>query len=171
MKSKVKVQKEIFKTILNYPNYKVSNLGNVKSLRRKGILEDKLLKLSIDSNGYYKVSLLVNGKQSNIRVHLLVAYEFLNHKPNGLKTVVDHIDNNPLNNNVKNLQIITNRANCSKDKAGCISKYTGVVWHKKNKKWQSQIKINNKTKYLGSFIDEYKAHLSYQKALLNLSVV
>lgn len=77
---------------------------------------------------------------------------------------VDHIDNNPLNNNVTNLRVITKRENSSKDRKG-ISKYTGVTFNKKSNKWRSQIWINGKNKTLGSFDDELEAHRAYQKEL------
>ena len=50
------------------------------------------------------------------RVHSLMAMTFLNHQYGDRKIVVDHIDNNPLNNNLSNLQIITNRENYWKER-------------------------------------------------------
>jgi hypothetical protein len=95
---------------------------------------------------------------------VLVAMAFLNHKPCGHKLVVDHIDNNPLNDRLYNLQVITHRQNCSKDKKG-TSKYTGVTWEKRINKWKAHIRINSKLKYLGYFTDELKAANAYKKAL------
>ena len=43
---------------------------------------------------------------------------FLNHKPNGNKLVVDHINNVKTDNRLSNLQIITQRKNTSKDRTG-----------------------------------------------------
>ena len=34
---------------------------------------------------------------------------------------------------------------------------TGVHWHKNHQKWQANIKINQKTKYLGIFINKEDA--------------
>ena len=52
------------------------------------------------------------------------------------------------------------------------SKYVGVNWHKKNKKWMAQIQINGKCKHLGYFHDEKEAACKYdeQAALLNKPV-
>lgn len=49
------------------------------------------------------------------------------------------------------------------------SKYIGVSWHKANNKWVAHIRINNKQKYLGSFIEEIDAHKAYQEALKKIN--
>jgi hypothetical protein len=169
-------KQEIWKDIPNYEGlYQVSNFGNVKSLERyvKGKIENRLQKENILSkrlvgnlgNQYYAVTLCNNKDRKQIKVSVLVAMAFLNHTPNGyVGFTVDHIDNNPLNNNVDNLQVITKRENSSKDRKG-ISKYTGVTFNKKSNKWRSQIWINGKNKTLGSFDDELEAHRAYQKEL------
>jgi hypothetical protein len=169
-------KQEIWKDIPNYEGlYQVSNFGNVKSLERyvKGKVENRLQKENILSkrlvgnlgNQYYAVTLCNNKDRKQIKVSVLVAMAFLNHTPNGyVGFTVDHIDNNPLNNSVDNLQVITKRENSSKDKKG-ISKYTGVTFNKKSNKWRSQIWINGKNKTLGSFDDELEAHRAYQKEL------
>jgi frataxin-like iron-binding protein CyaY len=169
-------KQEIWKDIPNYEGlYQVSNFGNVKSLERyvKGKVENRLQKENILSkrlvgnlgNQYYAVTLCNNKDRKQIKVSVLVAMSFLNHTPNGyVGFTVDHIDNNPLNNNVDNLQVITKRENSSKDRKG-ISKYTGVTFNKKSNKWRSQIWINGKNKTLGSFDDELEAHRAYQKEL------
>lgn len=160
---------EIFKDIPNYKGYyQVSNLGRIKNLKRKGILKERVLKSKINRYGYPCIALYGNNKRKTFTIHQLVAITFLNHKPNGYKLVVDHIDNNPLNNNLENLQLITQRENCSKDKKEGASKYIGVNWSKRNKKWISQIRIKGKRKYLGSFDNELKASQVYQKALKNV---
>jgi hypothetical protein len=86
---------------------------------------------------------------------MLVAMAFLNHKPDGThKIVVDHINNNKLDNRVVNLQLISQRENLSKDRKDGTSKYVGVCWKKSRNKWQVDIKIDGKRKYLGLFTDE-----------------
>lgn len=45
------------------------------------------------------------------------------------------------------------------------SNYQGVSWHDKANKWLARIWINGKSKYIGTFINEYEAHLAYQKAI------
>ena len=51
----------------------------------------------------------------------------------------------------------------------CSSKYKGVYWDINLNKWLSQININNKKKYLGSFETEEEAYLVYKKEYDNLS--
>ena len=167
------MNKEIFKDVPGYEGkYQVSNLGNVKSLAReivnakgKYISKEKILKHGKDTCGYYYVNLSKESKKKSIKVHQLVAMTFLGHKSNGNKIVIDHINNNPSDNRLENLQLISQRENCSKDRKVGSSKYIGVYWHKKANKWMGRIQINKKNIYLGIFENEYDAHLAYQKAL------
>ena len=159
---------ETWKDIPGYKNYQVSNLGNVRSLNYRMTGKTKVLIKGINSRGRYKVNLSVKGKSFyNKHISILVAKAFLNHKPNGRKLVVDHINNIPTNDKLYNLQVITQRENSTKDKKGS-SKYAGVCWHKNNKKWQSSILINGKCEYLGTYKSEQKASEVYQNALKNI---
>ena len=167
---------EIWKDIPNYQGlYQVSNLGNVKSLERlvKGkinlrINKEKVLKPTVDFHGYCVV-VLYNLGAKRIKVHQLVAICFLNHKLCGHKLVVNHIDGNKLNNNLKNLEIVTQRENANLKRFKSTSQYTGVGWHKNSNKWVSRIWINGKRVHLGVFTNEYDAHLTYEKALKEIS--
>jgi hypothetical protein len=167
---------EIFKDVLGYEGiYQISNSGLVYSYPRCWITgrsnaivchEGKLLSPSISEKGYFKVHLCVNGIRKKRLVHQLVAESFLNHKPCGLKLVVDHINDIKTDNRVENLQIVTNRFNTKKTKNNNdSSKYRGVCFYKPLQNWQSSIHINGKTVFLGRFTDEYEAHLAYVKAL------
>jgi hypothetical protein len=165
------MQEEIWKDIPGYENYyQVSNQGNVRSLDRKvgnRLLKGKVLNTHI-SKGYYRLQLNYNSKARMMFVHQLVAMAFLGHKPDGTtKIVVDHIDNNPLNNNLTNLQVISGRENSSKDRKGS-SKYTGVHWNKQKNKWTSSIEVKNKLKHLGYFDLEEEASKYYQDALKSI---
>ena len=63
-------------------------------------------------NGYYAIHFY----GTEYRIHQLVAIHFLSHIPNKHINVIDHIDGNRLNNNVNNLQIISNFQNLVKGK-------------------------------------------------------
>jgi len=159
---------EIFKDIPNYEGlYQAGNLGSIKSFRLK---KPRLLSQKIKKSGYKGVRLYKNNVGKSFLTHQLMAITFLNHKPCGLKSVIDHIDNDKSNNKANNLQVITQRENASKDRfrINYSSKYLGVTWCKKNSKWRSKIVINNKNKHLGFFTDEYEANLAYQTALKEL---
>jgi hypothetical protein len=105
---------ENWKDVPNYIGlYKVSDLGRVKSILN-GF--KKILKPGVDGVGYYTVALTRRGEAKTFKVHQLVAMAFLNHKPCGYELVVDHIDNNKLNNNLQNLQLITHSENLTKDR-------------------------------------------------------
>jgi len=96
---------------------------------------------------------------------------FINHKPNKYESVIDHIDENKLNNREDNLQLISHRENISKGfKNKGTSKFTGVSWNNENKKWQSFIRIpKGKNINLGSFDTDYRASIAYQFALLQIN--
>lgn len=166
------MKKIIWKNVVGFDGiYLVSNYGDVKSIDRfvKGcnglkFQKGRILKATV-GRIYLKVGLRKDGKYYNRQIHQLVAESFLGHVRCGHKKVVDHKDNNPLNNRLENLQIITSRKNVSKDKKKGTSKYIGVHWNKKHNKFISTIHIEGKRKCLGSFDDELLASNAYQKAL------
>jgi hypothetical protein len=156
---------EIWKDIPGYEgSYQISSLGRVKSTVLK---DEKIMKLKLCKKGYYEIHLTKNKKAKTFRIHQLVAFTFLNHTPNGQKTVVDHINNDKLDNRVENLQLISNRENCSKDvnKVKTTSKYIGVSFNKKTQKWVAQMRIDGKKTGLGYFKTEIEAYEKYQEKL------
>lgn len=94
---------EKWKVITNFPNYHISTYGRVKN-----ILTNKILKPILVCD-YYKVNLYNNYKRTQCFVHKLVAEAFIDNIHN--KPHVDHIDTNPLNNNVDNLRWCTVKEN------------------------------------------------------------
>ena len=153
---------EIWKKIKDYPDYEVSNLGNVKSLKFN---KERILKPSKHSDGYLFVALCKKGTQKSFTVHQLAAMAFLNHITNGYEIVVDHINNIRTDNRLENLQLISPRENASKRIKKYSSKYIGVSWWARDSNWKSQIRINGKVKYLGLFNSEIEASKAYQEAL------
>tara|TARA_R110000824_G_scaffold260033_1_gene448670 strand:- start:921 stop:1409 length:489 start_codon:yes stop_codon:yes gene_type:complete len=155
---------EIFKDIPNYEGvYEVSNKGRVKRIFKDG--KEKFNKLTKLNNGYLAVQLSLNNKGKIFQIHQLIAMAFLNHKPCGHRLIVDHINNNPLDNRLDNLQIVSARENTSKDRKAYSSKYVGVTWHKVAKKWVTHIFIDNKKEYLGLFKKELDAANAYKERL------
>ena len=97
----VKKLEEKWKTVKGYEDcYEVSNHGNVRSKRTK-----HLRKPQNNGNGYLFLVLSKNGKHKNKYIHRLVAESFLPN-PNNLPQI-NHKDENPLNNNVENLEWCT----------------------------------------------------------------
>ena len=159
---------EIWKEVKGLEDYKVSNLGRVKSLK---FYKRKILKQTLSGDGYLRLNLNREGKQFTRTVHQLVAIAFLGHTPCGFTRVVDHINHDKQDNNVENLRITTQRGNCSNRSKQYSSKYVGVSWSKHKVKWQSKIKINGKENYLGLFTNELEASNAYQEKLKEVSNV
>lgn len=83
--------------------------------------------------------------------------------------VVDHKDNNKLDNRKDNLRICSqqqNLMNKSKRRGSCSSQYKGVCWSRCAKKWHARIQINGKPKSLGCYTDELTASIVYDKAAI-----
>jgi hypothetical protein len=85
-----------------FENYEISNLGNC----RKG---DKIIDGSIQNKGYRYFQVQRDNKRINLLFHHLVAKCFIGDRPENL--VIDHKDQNKLNNNVDNLHYITQEEN------------------------------------------------------------
>ena len=167
---------EIWKDVPDYEGlYQVSNLGRVKSSPKEWVTGKHnsprrhngiILRFGKQQGRYNCVLLYKQGGRKTMAVHQLVAMAFLDHTPCGFKLVVDHIDDNPSNNRVDNLQIVTHRFNVRKTQGNGTSKYKGVYWYKN--RWVTQITVNGKIKHLGRFKCELAAHHAYQKALKEL---
>jgi hypothetical protein len=88
----------MWKQIIDFPNYEVSEDGIVRNNKTNQILKNLLH----PTTERYVVNLYKNGKAKQYHVHRLVAIAFI---PNDEgKIEVDHIDRNKLNNNVSNLR-------------------------------------------------------------------
>ena len=107
---------EDWKDIVDYPNYQVSNLGNVKSKerytrQRKGfsLRKERILKQNKDHKGYMQVILYNENGYKHFKVHRLVADAFIT-KIDG-KNHINHIDGNKEHNFVDNLEWCTIQEN------------------------------------------------------------
>ncbi len=80
---------------------------------------------------------------------------------------IDHIDGNKSNNAIANLREAThiqNMQNQRKPKVDGTSGFLGVTWHKGDRRWQAQIVVDRRYKYLGSFNDKDAAKVAYLEA-------
>lgn len=109
---------EIWKDIIDFPNYQISNLGRVKSKERivnalynsKKRNRERILKLFTNNRGYKVVTLYNhNGKSNPIFVHRLVAKSFINN-PNK-HNIINHINADKGDNRVDNLEWCTQSHN------------------------------------------------------------
>lgn len=141
--------------------YKVSDLGRVKSLKMN---KQRILKQSISGKTYLSVGLSKKGIVTQFLPQVLVAIAFLGHVPCGHLRVVDHIDNNPLNNCLSNIQIITARENSSKDRKSKLGEI-GIRKTKKGK-FVAIINIEKKSYNLGIFNSMKEASEARKMALM-----
>jgi NUMOD4 motif len=108
---------EEWRVIEEYPHYKISSYGRIKSQKR-----DATYGLP-DLTGYYKIGLRDAAHKPRMKtVHRLVAFAFLP-GPNNIDDnddQVDHKDNNISNNWAVNLQWLSPSANCKKSHCGTL---------------------------------------------------
>jgi len=166
------LENEIWKDIIGYEGlYQISNLGRVKSLERiimcknnsKKKITEKIKKQQIGTTGYYTIMLYKNDLGKNFKVHRLVAISFITNPEK--KIYVNHIDFNPLNNSLDNLEWVSNRENSCHAQKNKIrpSKFIGVIWDKYQKKWRAQIRFNKTVKTIGRFKTEEEAYEARKK--------
>lgn len=97
------------------------------------------------------VNLWKNKIKKDWQVHRLVGLTFILNSEN--KEQIDHIDNNPLNNNLTNLRWATcqeNQRNTSIP-LNNTSGVKGVVWDKSRLQWRAQISNNKIMINLGRY--------------------
>jgi hypothetical protein len=94
---------EIWKNIIGYENYLISNLGNVKNNK------NKLLKPFNKENSYSTIVLYKDNKRKLLSIHRLIAIHFI---PNPeKKPCVNHINGIKHDFRIKNLEWVTHSEN------------------------------------------------------------
>ena len=113
---------------------------------------------SINEYGY-----IIIGIDGNVyRAHRLI---YLYH--NGyLPSFIDHIDGNKTNNRIENLRSATTSQNAMNQKISTrnTSGTKGVTWHKRDKKWSVQLRINKICHSFGYYDDKELAELVAMEA-------
>lgn len=142
---------ETYKRVIKHPKYEVSNLGNVRNT-----FTGKQL-TQYDKDGYKQVKL----NNFVYYVHRLVAIAFIPNPQN--KPLVDHINNNPSDNNVTNLRWCTATENQRNRKIGKANK-TGCkgVYYEHNK-WRVRITDDNGKKLHLGYFDSYDKAVEVRK--------
>lgn len=101
---------EIWKDITGYKGYyQVSNHGRVKSKMLWRGRGEIILKDCLNRDGYKLVSLSKSGRKKTFQVHRLVCEVFIQNQE--AKEFVNHIDNDPSNNRLDNLEWCTPKEN------------------------------------------------------------
>lgn len=78
---------------------------------------------------------------------------------------IDHIDHNPANNRIENLRLTTKAQNQWNQRVRTgSSQFKGVIWNKRDRRWQAQIKYAGVHQSLGYFTDETQAARAYDRA-------
>lgn len=158
---------EEWKLINDYNNYSVSNLGRVRNDKT-----GRILKCSLNKDGYLFVGLSKNGIVKFFKIHRLVGIHFLPNLEN--KETIDHRNQEKLDNSVFNLRWATKSeqiANIEK-RQNTSSTFVGVCFDKNSNKWKADIRCQKllgkgKRKYLGSFNTEEEANSAREKFIID----
>lgn len=164
---------EIWRDVEDLP-YEVSNLGTVrrKAKHQKTWKNKTSVRPYMNSAGYSCIHLYKNSKMHSYLVHRLIAQMFIPNPEN--LPEVNHIDGNPLNNSISNLEWCTHQynmqhawdtglhdrdypANAGVKRKHSSSKYHGVCWNEERKKWCVQVKYKGKLYLAKRFNDEVEA--------------
>lgn len=144
--------------------YSVSSFGNILNN-----FNNTLIKKHIDKHGYEAVGLLIDGRFKTVKVHSIVAKNFIDASYREKGLVVNHIDFNRKNNKLNNIEVVSIRDNSNKKHLKSTSEYVGVHWDNGTKKWKSTITIGRVKKHLGYYDNEKSAFIAYQDALIYIN--
>lgn len=110
---------EIWKPVLGYEGlYEASNLGRVRSIKYP---ITRILKPHYKKRGYAHLGLYTHaGKLCCVQLHKAVYEAFQGPIPEGKE--IDHIDNDPSNNLLTNLQVLSHKQNMRKAHARLLER-------------------------------------------------
>ena len=153
-------------------NIEVNELGEVRRVRKEWVKINRKKPFTIPKliihRGYQRVWFSVkNIGVKCMEFHKVMAIVFLNHTPCGYRLVIDHIDGNSLNNNIKNLRCVTHRVNMAnrknKSKYGTGIKYT-------DGRYQANVGVDGRYVYIGRYNTSNEASEAYEQAVKQIEV-
>jgi hypothetical protein len=143
------------------------NAEGVAIITVKILKSDDIVFALVDDNSYYK---LVRMPWTLDSYRYAMSHKGRMHNilmPNDdKKKVVDHINNDRLDNRLENLRIVTysmNNRNAKRKREGSSSQHPGVSWDSRKNQWQVGISINGKRQHLGLFDNEEEAAQRYRE--------
>ena len=125
--------------------------------------------ISIQSSKYKRIHIIIKSKNIAVLLHRLIFYA---HNPSwdiydsSSDNVIDHKNGNPFDNRIENLQCMTQHENLFNN-----TRAKGYSWNKQNKNWNSYIRFNGTTIYLGTFAEESDARNAYIAAKLKYHII
>ncbi|MGD9110575.1 MAG: AP2/ERF family transcription factor [Phycisphaerales bacterium] len=117
----------------------------------------RILRLSSQDNTYRIITMPRQIMQSQLNACL--------ERDRKADLVVDHINHNSLDNRRANLRLATiAQNNMNRRPWKGTSKYKGVTFHRRQKRFIARVTVNGKRLHLGSFINEIDAARAYDEA-------
>ena len=168
-------KEEFWKDIKGYEGlYQISNYGRIRSLkfRNKVCEKDRVIIMKPNlRNGYFVINLRKNANRKSFQVHRLVAQTFIENPFN--YPIVNHIDFNPKNNNVENLEWCTQKQNVNHSRCNMKGKSHklrdknyGITYRKKSDKYE----VSVKKKYYGRYKTLDEARKKRDEVLNELNI-
>jgi NUMOD4 motif/HNH endonuclease len=135
---------EEWKDIPNWPGYKASTLGRIKSFLKDP--KGTILVTTKKNNKYIKVSLQRDGKPHQHRVHRLIIMTFLP-RSNPDQFVVNHINNDRYDNRLCNLEWATQDHNLAQE------------WFKEQARYKQALSLLNDRQSIKRTIEQFVDHI------------
>ena len=145
--------------MVDIPNYEGLYKFDLDLNQVYGIKRNRYLKNHINNNRYYRVTLCKNGKVKHFTIHRLV-YMCNNPTEDISLFVIDHIDNNKLNNNIENLRKCCDSDNESNKKT-MITNTTGYKNISKTK-YGYKFQLYKKGKYHSKYFNNLQDAIEYR---------
>jgi hypothetical protein len=136
--------------------YKVSNFGNIFSVRNNIKIRHK-----IEKNGYARVGFNVNGKSTTALVHRIVCEAFIGKCP--LKYDVNHKNSNRCDNRIENLEYLPRSENV---RITFIGKKRGAYRDKVG--YRARIYYNGKHHHIKTTKTKEEAHEAFYQEYIRI---